>query len=166
MVATQAARDVSRSSCIPFGPPALMNLPSAVFVELSDTAVTFRLDVMDAERVVHLDQANHPAELTPSLHGHSIGHWEGDTLVVDTAGYAAHPDGYSFDLPSSASKHLVERFTLTADRRHLAYEAIVEDPEYLVTPVTHQARWDYRPGQAPSNVPCDPEISGRFTRDD
>ena len=106
-----------------------MNLPSAVFVELSDTAVTFR-------------------------------------LVVDTAGYAAHPDGYSFDLPSSASKHLVERFTLTADRRHLADEVIVEDPEYLVTPVTHQARWDYRPGQAPSNVPCDPEISGRFARDD
>lgn len=163
---TSAARDASRSACIPFGPPALMTLPSAVIVERDGPEITFRLDVMDAVRIVHLDQAEHPDNLEPSLHGHSIGHFEGDTLVVDTAVYAAHPDGYAFDRPSSASKHIVERFTLAADRKHIDYEAIIEDTEYLAEPVTHRSRWDYRPEQEPSNVPCDTEAAGRFALDD
>jgi len=163
--ATRAARDASRSECIPFGPPALMTLPSAVLVELDDREVVFQLDVMDARRVVHLDRSRHPADLTPSLAGHSIGHWEGDTLVVDTAGFAPHPDGYAFDLPSSAAKHVVERFTLTADGKHIDYEATVEDPPYLAAPVTHRAQWDYRPEQTRSNLPCDPAVARRFTED-
>jgi Family of unknown function (DUF6152) len=160
--ATRAARDAARSACIPFGPPALMSLPSTVQVEVTDAAVTFRLDVMDARRVVQLDRTDHPAEIEPSLHGHSIGRWEGGTLVVDTVGYAAHPDGFAFDLPSSASKHLVERFTLAADRKHVDYEAVVEDPEFLAAPVSHRAQWDYRPEQQPSNLPCDTAVAGRF----
>ena len=88
--ATSAARDASRSTCVPFGPPALMALPSTVIVEVSDTEVRFRLDVVAAERIARLDQTAHPARLEPSLHGHSIGHWEGDTLVVDTVAFAPH----------------------------------------------------------------------------
>jgi len=87
-------------------------------------------------------------------------------LVVDTVGYAAHADGYAFDRPSSASKHVVERLTLSADRKHLDYEAVVEDPEYLAAPISHRSQWDYRPRQTPSNLPCDPEAAGRFTEDD
>jgi Family of unknown function (DUF6152) len=163
--ATREARNAGRSSCIPFGPPALMSLPSVVVVEISDDAVAFRTDVMGAERIVHLDRSSHPTDLEPSLHGDSIGHWEGDTLVVDTTGYRAHPEGYAFDLPSSGSKHIVERFTLSADRKHIDYEAAVEDPEYLAEPQSHRARWDYRPQQAPSNLPCDPEVARRFNDD-
>ncbi len=163
--ATAAARDASRSACVPFGPPALMSLPSTVHIEVSDTAVTFQLDVMGARRVVHLDRRDHPQQLEPSLHGHSIGRWEGGTLVVDTVGYAAHPDGFAFDLPSSASKHIVERFTLAADRKHVDYEAVVEDPQYLAAAVSHRAQWDYRPEQQPSNLPCDTAVAKRFAED-
>jgi len=164
--ATQAARDASRSACVPFGPPALMALPSTVIVALSDSEVRFAFDVMEAVRVVHLDQSGHPTGLEPSLQGHSIGHWEGGTLVIDTAGYAAHPDGYAFDRPSSAAKHVIERLTLTADRKHIDYEAFVEDPEYLAAPIVHRSQWDYRPEQRPSNVPCDAESASRFVEDD
>jgi len=163
--ATRDARDAARSQCVPFGPPALMALPSTVIVEQSDTQITFSLDVMGARRVVHLDQTGHPAGLTPSLHGHSIGHFDGDTLVVDTVGYAPHPDGYAFDRPSSAAKHVVERFTLSDDRRHIDYEAVVEDSEYFTAPVVHKAQWDYRPDQEPSNLPCDLEVASQFTTD-
>lgn len=163
--ATHEDRIALRSACIPFGPPALMTLPSTVIVELDATEVRFSLDVMDAERVVHLGQTAHPPQLEPSLHGHSIGHWEGETLVVDTTGFAPHPDGYAFDLPSSASKHIVERFTLAADRKHVDYEAFVEDAEYLAEPVSHRSQWDYRPGQRRSNLPCDPEVARRFTEE-
>jgi len=164
--ATRDARAAARSQCIPFGPPALMALPSTVLVELDADEVRFRLDVMDVQRVVHLDQTAHPARLEPSLHGHSIGHWEADTLVVDTVGFAAHPDGFAFDLPSSPSKHIVERFRLSADRKHIDYEAFVEDPEYLGAPIAHRSQWDYRPEQSPSNLPCEPEVAGRFIEDE
>ncbi len=163
--ATSDARNASRSQCVPFGPPALMTLPSTVVIEQRGNEIVFTLDVMEAQRTVHLGAQEHPAQLEPSLHGHSIGHWEGSTLVVDTLGYTAHPDGYAFDRPSSASKHVVERFTLTDDRKHIEYEAVVEDPEYLAVPVTHRSQWDYRPNQQPSNLPCDPEVAGRFTED-
>ncbi|MGD8341836.1 MAG: DUF6152 family protein, partial [Gammaproteobacteria bacterium] len=165
VAATRDDREVSRSSCVPFGPPALMVLPSAVIVSQSDTEVSFALDVMGAVRTVHLDQAEHPADLERSLQGHSIGHFEGETLVVDTTGFTAHPDGYAFDLPSSASKHLVERFTLLPDHKRIEYEAVVDDPSMFSEPVVHRSIWDYRPGQQPSNVPCENEFAGRFTED-
>src|SRR5690606_21266169 len=138
---------------------------STIIVELGDDEVTFRLDVMGAVRVVHLDETQHPSPLEPSLHGHSIGRWEGDTLVIDTAGYSAHPDGYAFDRPSSPSKHAIERLTLAAEGKHIEYEAVAEDAEYLAAPVTFRAQWDYRPEQRPSNVPCDDESAGRFVED-
>jgi hypothetical protein len=165
---TSVARARSRSACVPFGPPALMSLPSAVQIEVSDATVIFRLDTFgtDVRRVVHLDRAAHPANLEPSLHGHSIGRWEGGALVVDTVGYAAHPDGLAFDLPSSASKHVVERFALAADRKHIDYEVVVEDPEYLAAAITHRGQWDYRPEQRPSNLPCDGAAAARFTEDE
>ena len=163
--ATREARNVARSECVPFGPPALMVLPSTVIVEISDTEVSFTLDVMDARRVVHLDQSRHPEQIEPSLHGHSIGRWEGATLVVDTIGYAAHPDGFAYDTPSTTAKHVVERFTLAPDRKHIDYEAVVEDPEYLAAPVSHRAQWDYRPGQQPSNLPCETDVARRFAEE-
>jgi hypothetical protein len=162
---TREARNAARSECVPFGPPALMVLPSTVIVAISDTEVTFTLDVMDARRVVHLDQTSHPSGIEPSLHGHSIGRWEGDVLVVDTIGYLAHPDGLAYDTPSTTAKHVVERFALAPDRKHIDYEAVVEDPEYLAEPVSHRAQWDYRPDQQPSNLPCETDVARRFAEE-
>jgi hypothetical protein len=159
---TREARIAARSECTPYGPPALMAVPSTTIVAVDDSKVTLQLDYMGVERVVHLDRPSHPADLQPTLLGHSIGRWEGDTLVVDTVGFTAHAEGYAFDLPSSAAKRIVERFTLNADRKHLDYEATVEDSEYLAEPVTHRSQWDYRPEQKPSGLPCDPESSRRF----
>ena len=99
------------------------------------------------------------------MHGHSIGHFEGGTLVVDTTGYAPHPEGLAFDLPTSARKHVVERFTLSDDRKHIEYEAVVEDPEYYAAPIRHTSEWNYRPDQKPSGLPCDLEAARRFSRD-
>jgi hypothetical protein len=139
-----------------------MALPAVAVVEVEPSEVTFLLDGMNARRVVHLDRSRHPAALEPSVLGHSIGRWEGTTLIVETAGFSAHPSGYGFDLPSSAAKKIVERFALSADRKHLEYEATVEDAEYLAAPVMHRSQWDYRPGLQPANLPCDPEAAGRF----
>jgi uncharacterized protein DUF6152 len=164
--ATRDARAAQRAACVPYGPPALMAVPSALTVEVGPSEVTFTIDAMNVRRVVHLDQQSHPAALEPSVLGHSIGHWEGAALVVDTAGFSAQPEGYAFDLPSSAAKHVVERFALSADRKHVEYEAKVEDAEFLAAPVTHRSQWNYRPELKPSNLPCDSEAASRFRTDE
>lgn len=157
-----AARSAVNADCVPFGPPAIMALPAAIRITADDARVTFELDSMDVERTVDLAAREHPANLEPSWLGHSIGRWDGETLVVDTIGFRAHPGGHGFDLASSAAKHVVERFTLGADRKHLEYEATVEDEGYLAAPVTHRMEWDYRPELKPSGLPCDPETAKRF----
>ena len=78
-------------------------------------------------RTIYLDGRSHPATLEPSYYGHSIGRWEGDTLVVDTVGYN---EGFWIDrrgTPHTEKLHTIERFTRT-DQRTLQYELTVDDP--------------------------------------
>ncbi|HEY3515956.1 MAG TPA: DUF6152 family protein [Gammaproteobacteria bacterium] len=162
---SKAAADAARSTCVPYGPPPLMLLPVATVVETSDEAVTFALDWMNARRVVHLN-AEHPRDLEPSLLGHSIGRWEGGALIVDTVGFTAQAEGLAFDFPSSAAKHVRERFAVAAGGKQLDYEVTVEDPEYFAAPITYRAQWDYRPEQQSSGMACDPKLAAQFTQDE
>ena len=74
-------------------------------------------------RTIHLDGREHlPSHIRQWL-GHSIGHWEGDTLVVDTTNFSTGTSFYG----SSENLHLVERFTRTAPDL-VMYEVTVEDP--------------------------------------
>ena len=108
----------------------------------------------------------HPENGEPTLHGHSIGRWEGRTLVVDTAQFAPHKEGLAMGgYPSSTRKHLVERFTLNADGKHLDYEVVLEDPEYLRGAITYRSQWDYRPDLAPTGLACDLAVARRFLAD-
>ena len=142
-----------------------MLLPVTTVVETSEEAVTFTLDWMGARRVVHLN-AEHPKNLEPSLLGHSVGRWDGDVLVVDTVGFTAQPEGFAFDFPSSAAKHVRERFAVAAGGKQLDYEVTVEDPEYFAAPITYRALWDYRPDQKSSGMACDPKVAAQFTADE
>jgi hypothetical protein len=161
----RSANRTTHSDCIPAGAPMLMAYPVASTVKVDATKVVFDIDWLDAERVVHLDVAAHPADLEPSLQGHSIGRWEGNTLVVDTIGFAPHEEGLGFGMASSERKHLVERFALDDDRRHLVYDVTVEDPAYLTQPVRHSARWEYSPDLAPSGVACDLAVAREYLRE-
>jgi hypothetical protein len=152
--------------CIPVTAPTLMLYPVASVVEVARDVVKFHVDWMASERVAYLDGRGHPANGKPSLHGHSIGHWEGATLVVDTAQFIEHKQGNSMSVPSGSGKHLVERFTLSDDRKHLRYETVLEDPEYLAAPVTYSSEWDYRPDLTPSGLKCDLDVARRFLREE
>ncbi len=64
-----------------------------------------------AHRVVYMDGRTHPDDLIPTWWGHSIGWWEGDTLVIDTTGYN---DKFWFDArgtPHTEKLHTIERWT-------------------------------------------------------
>jgi hypothetical protein len=84
------------------------------------------------KRQIHIGMTEHPANITPSYAGHSIGSWEGDTLVVDTIGFA--PGVLSAPTRSSDQMHIVERFTLDTAKMALKREYSVTDPAYLAAP--------------------------------
>ena len=114
-------------------------------------------------RTVHIN-AQHPADVELSRHGHSIGWWEGDTLVVDTIAYAPNSSGLGGSVPSSAGKRTVERFALSEARTRLRYSITVEDPVYLTEPATLSQQWDHRPDIdfSPANEACDDDVAARF----
>jgi hypothetical protein len=80
-------------------------------------------------RTVHMNITAHPAKLAPSRGGHSIGRWDGDTLVVDTVGF--QPGSLAGTLPHSSALHVVERFTLNPATLELTRGIVAEDPAYF-----------------------------------
>jgi hypothetical protein len=139
-----------------------MLYPHLIDIAVDERTAVLDLDWMGVRRVVHLDTAAHPMDLEPSPQGHSIGRWEGDALVIDTVGFAEHPEGIGFGLPSGLGKHLVERLALAADGRHLDYGIMAEDPEYLTEPIHAAASWEYSPDLDRSDAACDLEGARRY----
>jgi hypothetical protein len=81
------------------------------------------------QRVIHMDMDKHPANIEPSYAGHSIGHWEGDVLVVDTIGF--EPGVIAPPVRNSDQLHVVERFSLDPKTRALKREYVATDPVYF-----------------------------------
>jgi hypothetical protein len=114
---------------------------------ITQTPDTIKLQYgrLGLERTIYLKQTAHPANLTPSRAGHSIGRWENDVLVVDTVGFL--PGTLTGVTPHSAQLHVVERFTLDPATMQLKREYTAQDPLYLA------AEYKGSDTVAPSNVP-------------
>jgi hypothetical protein len=76
-----------------------------------------------------MNLTEHPNNLKPSRAGHSIGRWEGDTLVVDTVGIL--PGFLNTPVRNSDKLHVVERFSLDPNKLALTRSYVAEDPVYL-----------------------------------
>jgi hypothetical protein len=151
--------------CNPDSPPVLSVFDELRTIELGEDEVVMQFDNTGdrSTRVVHMT-AEHPADVQLSLDGHSIGRWEGETLVIDTIGFGPDSSGLALNVPAGPRKHMVERLTLTADRTRLRYEVTVEDPDYLTGPATLTQQWDHRPDLefAQNTGACDPEVARRY----
>jgi hypothetical protein len=105
------------------------------FVERTELQRIYIFDVGGPHtfRTIYMDGRSHPKSPTPSYYGHSIGWWEGDTLVVDTVGFN---ESFWWDrrgLPHTEQLHFVERFTRT-DAQNMRYEFTVDDPGAYTKP--------------------------------
>jgi hypothetical protein len=151
-----------QKDCVPIGTPALMFYPVANKIDVQKDKVIIKTDWMDSQRTIYLDGRKHPPATQTSLLGHSIGHWDGKTLVVETTNFKEHPMGNSTAVPGSTEKKLTEKFTLSEDGRTLQYSGTLEDPVYLAQPVEFTGAWEYRPTMPFSNQKCDLDIARRF----
>jgi hypothetical protein len=104
-------------------------------------------------RIIYMDGRGHPEDFDPSYVGHSIGHWEGDTLVVDVVGLndetwlGSGTVGPKYAMMHSDKMHVVERWTRTGNM--VTYEATVDDPVMFTKP------WVMTPRQTQLAAPDD-----------
>ena len=77
-------------------------------------------------RIIFMDGRAHPQNLSPTYRGHSVGHWEGDTLVVDTVGFNEGAWIDNLGMPTTEKLHTIERFT-RPDFTTIKYEITVDD---------------------------------------
>jgi hypothetical protein len=77
--------------------------------------------------VIYMDGRPHPKNPTPSYYGHSVGRWEGDTLVVDTVGFNERFWMERQGAPHTDQLHLIERFT-RIDSNNIRIEVTIDDP--------------------------------------
>ncbi len=150
------------AKCIPLSSPTIMLYPTAHTLRIIEDQIIIDTDVMDAQRVVFMDGRNHPDPTKRFHQGHSVGHWDDETLIIDTTNFTENRSGLTFGIPSSEGKHIVERVRLAADRAHLEVEYWLEDPQYLTEPVLGLFRWMYRPDVEPSGEPCDLATARRY----
>ena len=132
--------------CKPSGVARQFLTPYGVeFVELRELQRVYIFDVGGPHtyRTIYMDGRTHPSQWTPSFYGHSIGWWEGDTLVVDTTGFN---EGFWLDrrgLPHTEALHTIERFT-RSNAATIAYRVTVDDPGAYTAPWTanFNLRWE------------------------
>ena len=104
--------------------------------------VTILMELHQQVRRVHLDQPGHPARAFPQRNGHSIGRWDGDTLVVDTAAIKAITFG---SVPHSDRAHVVERIRAIDDGASLVNEVTITDPVMYTEPIVVQQYYKAAP---------------------
>ena len=148
--------------CIPPPAPAFMFAPDVKRITLEDGLIRIAGEFAAAERVIHLGQTTSAEAATPSVQGHSVGRWDGATLVVETTNFTPLGGGIGFKLPSSPKKTLVERLTLDSDGKGLTYAYELADPEMLTGPITGGGRWVYSPDVEFAPLPCDLENARRL----
>ncbi len=134
---TPAAEDAQTANCLPPGLPAIMGQPYPMEFLLTPGQVTIVIEAYTQVRHIHTDGRPLPQDPDPTFYGTSIGHWEGDTLVVETVGLEHVARGLSF--PYSDKLKVVERFRLT-DPDTMSIETTVIDPEALTMPYSMGAR--------------------------
>lgn len=130
-------RTVGNMLCTPSGGPQLfmMRSPFEIFHGFGRITFVFETEGSNQPRTVYMNEARQPPDIYPSFNGHSIGRWEGKTLVVDTVGFNGR-GALLGPVPKSEKTHLIERFTWSADGKVMSDQITAEDPTTLVKPWT------------------------------
>jgi hypothetical protein len=116
-----------RGSCNPPYPAQFAQTPSYLLI---------LFEYMHTFRSIPLNSRPHPSDMEPAFMGDSSGHWEGDTIVVDTVGLKGSPWTWldTAGHQHSDKLHVTERFRRTPDG--IEYEYTINDPEMYSAPWT------------------------------
>jgi hypothetical protein len=127
------------SYCLPMGIPRMAPYPWR-FVQDPPYGRAAHLDILNegnihTYRQIFMDGRPHPAQPEGTWFGHSIGRWDGDTLVIDSVGFNGKVWMDRRGHPQTPQIHIVERFT-RVNLGHLAREVLIDDPGAYARPFT------------------------------
>lgn len=162
---SQDSLDNPELNCLTKPTPAMIiytDLYPMEFTDNGDGTMTIRSQYFDEVRTVYMDGRPHPDPSVLTHEGHSVGQYEGDTLVIDTRNFAFHRSPYQNGIPSGPQKHVVERYRLIDDGARMEVEFFLEDPEYVVGSMTHKRTLLYRPNTNMEPFNCDLESTRRY----
>jgi hypothetical protein len=128
--------------CLPRGVPDTIGEPYPIQIVQTPKQVVILYEVGDYFRVIPMDGRDHPKDLDPTWMGNSVGHWDGDTLVVDVIG--VNDKVGVGEYRHTTAYHLIERFQRTAYDT-LKYSATIEDPNVFATPWTEAGTFTLHP---------------------
>jgi Carboxypeptidase regulatory-like domain len=127
------SKDAPGARCLPRGITNAGALFPYKLVQTPALLVMLFEDDIPSHRQVFLDGRGHPEDPNPMWMGHSIGHWEGDTLVIDTVGFDDRSWLDSAGHPHTEKMHVIERFR-RPDLGHLEIEFTIDDPGAYAKP--------------------------------
>ena len=130
----RVSKDDPEANCLPAGVPRMAPYPWKIVQQPKLVVLLFEGNI-HTYRQIFMDGRGHPDDLDPTWYGHSIGKWEGDTLVVDTIGFN---DKFWFDFaghPHTEKLHITERYR-RPDYSHLEFEVVIDDPGAYTKPFT------------------------------
>ena len=149
-------KDDPEGFCLPPGIPRMYatSFPFQIY-QLPDRILFVFEGGAHMWRVVYMDGRKHtlPERLNPTYLGEGIGHWEGDTLVVDVTGLNDRSWIDAAGHPHTEKLHVVERFT-RVNELILHYEATIEDPGAYAKPWTTSWNILFHPGMEPFEYIC------------
>jgi hypothetical protein len=126
--------------------------------------IIFKMEYYDIVRIVFMDGRPHPTGDFPhSKTGHSIGRWEGSTLVVDTT-HLSPATITNNGLEHSDKIHVIERFRLSEDGKTLLSTMEFEDPEVLDNRGARFIAWRKRANQHVFPYECDPSFAQEYMK--
>jgi hypothetical protein len=151
--------------CLPPSIVYSMQGPFPMEIYQATELIVMRLEYYDLVRIIFMDGRPHPPASAPHTKvGHSIGRWDGSTLVVDTTHLSASTITNN-GLDHSDNVHLIERFALSADGKTLLSRAEFEDPDVLENRGARFVAWD-RGGSDDTIFPyeCDPSFAANYEK--
>ncbi len=131
--------------CSPKGMPTIMEQPNPMELVDRGDQILLRLEDYDTVRLISMEPASSNEDGPATPLGRSVGHWEGDTLVVETDRISWRYFNQVGLLQSEAIE-LVERFTPSEDGARLDYELTVMDPALFTEPAVLTMSWIWVPG--------------------
>jgi len=142
-------------ACVPYGMPRMMSV--ALYpIEILPTPgqITIVTEAFSEVRRIYLNKPQLPIDdVAPGYYGHSVGHWDGGTLAVDTVGIKSTVPAYQ-NMPHSDRMRITERLRLvTNDILH--DQITIDDPIVLEKPVTYTLAYRRMPGYEMVEFVCD-----------
>ncbi len=122
--------------CSPASITRVWSNPVPIEIEQQSDRVILRYEYMDAVRTVYLDGRSHPLDALPQVLGHSLGRYEGSTLVIETTGFISSYIGSITGTPQTGTLRTIERLTLTEDGQRFRLNIAHEDPATFTAPWT------------------------------